>query len=101
MLCALAMLAVIVMEQEIVRNLNARRDLRRLRKQGKMLTGEVIHTVLNRKDVEITYRFVSPQRDMVRRTQVRRRTDLGEGELPQRGTLVNVLYINDNLHLML
>jgi hypothetical protein len=101
MLCALAMLAVIVMEQEIVRNLNARRDLRRLRTQGKMLTGEIIHSVLNRKDVEITYRFVSPQRDMVRRTQVRRRTDLGEDDLPQRGTLVNVLYVNDDLHLML
>jgi hypothetical protein len=104
-MCALAILAVIVLEQEVVRNLNARRDLYRLRKKGTMLTGEIVHTAVKRNGkrqyVDVTYRFLTPGRDLLRRTQTCRRDDLCEAELPPRGTLVNVLYLHDGLHVML
>lgn len=108
-LCALAILAVILLEQEVVRHIVARRDLYLLRKRGKLLPGEIVH--IDRKlnanrnssrcEVEVTYRFLSPERELLRRTQMQRRDDLHDSNLPVRGTLVNVLYLNNDVHVML
>jgi hypothetical protein len=81
---------------------------RKLRKQGNVIMGEIIHIEREEKDgfygahnVIVTYQFETPDGRLLTRTMKKERHDLRNKELPGKGTAVMVLYADDSAVMML
>lgn len=73
---------------------------------GTLLAGEVVniklHECADRHDLEVQYKFTSPQSDeVVVGTEKRLRDDLEDVEMPDEGSPVAILFLNDRNHRIL
>jgi hypothetical protein len=78
----------------------------KLREDGKRLQGQIISAAgttfkskgQTRYSLTIEYEFVSPQGTRIQGQTTTERTDLLDQPLPERGTPIDVLYLNDKLY---
>jgi hypothetical protein len=114
--------AILAITTEIInffRTLRINRRYDQLVKNGALLEGEIINIrekekIIQYRDnlfhqrelrgtyyVVVTYRFATPERQVVTGEQVHIREDLRDKSLPPTGTPIRVLYVDYNTHVML